>query len=65
MTVKKVTIVVDDETAAWARVYAAKHNMSVSRLVGEMLQAQGRAKRIRAGDARISRKAAVQVQTDR
>ena len=35
---KNVTITLDAKTAAWARVYAAKHNTSVSRLVGEMLQ---------------------------
>ena len=35
---KNVTITLDEETAAWVRVYAATHNMSVSRLVGEMLQ---------------------------
>src|ERR1700757_3072708 len=35
---KNVTIPLDEEPAAWARVYAATHNMSVSRLVGEMLQ---------------------------
>ena len=35
---KNVTITLDDKTAAWARVYAARHNTSVSRLVGEMLQ---------------------------
>ena len=35
---KNVTITLDEETAAWARVYAAEHNMSVSRMVGEMLQ---------------------------
>jgi hypothetical protein len=34
---KNVTITLDERTAAWARVYAAKHNMSVSRMVGEML----------------------------
>jgi plasmid stability protein len=37
---KNVTITLDDETAAWARVYAAEHNTSVSRIVGEMLQRQ-------------------------
>jgi len=36
--VKNVTITLDEKTAAWARVYAATHNISVSRLVGEMLQ---------------------------
>ena len=35
---KNVTITLDEATAAWARVYAATHNMSVSRMVGEMLQ---------------------------
>jgi hypothetical protein len=35
---KNVTITLDEKTAAWARAYAAKHNTSVSRLVGEMLQ---------------------------
>ena len=35
---KNVTITLDEKTAAWARVYAAKHDMSVSRLLGEMLQ---------------------------
>jgi plasmid stability protein len=35
---KNVTITLDDKTAAWARVYAARHNTSVSRIVGEMLQ---------------------------
>jgi len=35
---KNVTITLDEKTAAWARVYAARHNTSVSRMVGEMLQ---------------------------
>ena len=35
---KNVTITLDEETAAWARVYAAERNMSVSRVVGEMLR---------------------------
>ncbi len=35
---KNVTITLDEETAAWVRVYAAEHDMSVSRMVGEMLQ---------------------------
>jgi hypothetical protein len=35
---KNVTITLDERTAAWARVYAARHDMSVSRFVGEMLQ---------------------------
>jgi hypothetical protein len=36
--VKNVTITLDEKTAAWARVYAARNNLSVSRLIGEMLQ---------------------------
>jgi len=35
---KNVTITLDEKTAAWARVYAARNNTSVSRMVGEMLQ---------------------------
>jgi hypothetical protein len=35
---KNVTITLDEETAAWARVQAAERNMSVSRLVGDMLR---------------------------
>ena len=35
---KNVTITLDEKTAAWIRVYAARHNTSVSRIVGEMLR---------------------------
>jgi hypothetical protein len=35
--VKNITITLDPETAAWVRVHAAEKNMSVSRLVGEVL----------------------------
>jgi plasmid stability protein len=34
---RNVTIALDDETAAWLRVYAAQHDTSVSRLVANML----------------------------
>ncbi len=37
---KNVTITLDEKTAAWARVYAARQNTSVSRVVGEMLRAR-------------------------
>jgi hypothetical protein len=37
---KNVTITLDEQTAAWARLYAAKHNTSVSRIVGELLRAR-------------------------
>jgi hypothetical protein len=35
---KNVTITLDEKTAAWARKTAAERNMSLSRLIGEMLQ---------------------------
>lgn len=35
---RNVTIVLDEETARWARVEAAKRDTSVSRLVGELLR---------------------------
>jgi plasmid stability protein len=35
---KNVTITLDEEVARWARILAAEHNKSVSRLVGEMLR---------------------------
>ena len=35
---KNITITLDEKTAAWARIYAAQHGKSVSRLLGEMLQ---------------------------
>jgi len=34
---KNITITLDEKTAAWARVYAAGQNMSLSRFVGELL----------------------------
>lgn len=34
---KNVTITLDEQAAAWARVQAAERNMSLSRYVGEML----------------------------
>ena len=34
---KNVTVSLDEETAAWARIYAAKKNISLSRYVGELL----------------------------
>ncbi len=35
---KNITITLDEETAAWARVHAAKRNVSLSRYIGELLQ---------------------------
>ena len=34
---KNITITLDEQAAAWARVQAAEQNMSLSRYVGEML----------------------------
>jgi hypothetical protein len=34
---KNITITLDADTAAWIRMHAAEKNMSVSRLVGEIL----------------------------
>lgn len=34
---KNITITVPDKVARWARVWAARHNGSVSKLVGELL----------------------------
>lgn len=36
--VKNVTITLDEETAAWARVHAAEQDMSLSRFIGELLR---------------------------
>jgi hypothetical protein len=35
---KNVTITLEEEVAQWARVYAAKHNTSVSQLLGQILK---------------------------
>ena len=35
---RNMTIVVDERVARWARVWAARQNSSVSRLVGDMLR---------------------------
>ncbi len=39
---KNITITLDGETAAWARVHAAERGMSVSRMVAELLHEQMR-----------------------
>ena len=35
---KNVTITLDEKAATWARKHAARNNMSLSRLVGELLE---------------------------
>lgn len=35
---KNVTITLDEEVARWAKVWAAQHDTSVSRMLGEMLR---------------------------
>ncbi len=34
---KNITVTLDDKTAAWARIYAARKNTSLSRFLGELL----------------------------
>ena len=34
---KRITVTLDDRTAAWARIYAARKNTSLSRFLGELL----------------------------
>jgi hypothetical protein len=40
---KNITITLDEETARWARIEAAKRATSVSRLIGELLHQHMRA----------------------
>ena len=42
---KNITITLDEKTAAWARVYAARRNMSLSRFLGEILHSRMRESR--------------------
>jgi hypothetical protein len=35
---KNLTITVSEEVARWARLWAARHNSSVSRVLGELLR---------------------------
>jgi plasmid stability protein len=35
---KNVTVTLDEEVAQWARVWAARHATSVSRMLGELLR---------------------------
>ena len=39
---KNVTVTLDEETARWARVEAARRDTSVSKLLGEVLRAEMR-----------------------
>jgi plasmid stability protein len=34
---KNITVTLDESVSRWVRVWAAKHNTSVSRMLGEML----------------------------
>jgi hypothetical protein len=42
---KNITITLDEQTAAWARVHAAQQNMSLSRFLGELLEQRMRESR--------------------
>lgn len=35
---RNVTVTLDEDVALWARVYAARHDTSVSQLLGELLR---------------------------
>jgi plasmid stability protein len=35
---KNLTITVDEDVARWAKVFAARHDTSVSKIVGELLR---------------------------
>ncbi len=37
---KNITVTLDEETATWARVYAAQQNKSLSRFLGELLHSK-------------------------
>jgi plasmid stability protein len=39
---RNVTITLDDSTAEWARVFAARHQTSVSHMLGKLLAAKMR-----------------------
>jgi hypothetical protein len=57
---KNITIRVDEDVARWAKMYAAEHDTSVSRIVGELLrermeQAQGYSVSYRRWKARAPR----------
>jgi hypothetical protein len=39
---KNITITLDEHTAAWVRRFAAEHDTSVSRLVGDLLRTRMR-----------------------
>jgi len=40
--VKNITVTIDEKTAAWARVYAARRKLSLSRFLGDLLQSKMR-----------------------
>jgi hypothetical protein len=42
---KNVTVTLDEKTAAWARIYAARRKMSLSRFLGELLHTRMRESR--------------------
>jgi hypothetical protein len=35
---KNITVSLDDEVSRWVRVWAAEHELSVSRMIGQMLR---------------------------
>jgi hypothetical protein len=45
LQMKNVTITLDAKTAAWARIYAARQDLSLSRFIGELLRERMRESR--------------------
>ncbi len=37
---RNITVVLDEDLARWVRVWSAEHDLSVSRMIAEMLQAK-------------------------
>lgn len=42
---RNITVTLDEKTASWARVYAARRSMSLSRFLGEVLHEKMRESR--------------------
>jgi hypothetical protein len=42
---KNITVTLDEKTAAWARIHAARRNQSLSRFLGELLHEKMRESR--------------------
>jgi plasmid stability protein len=62
---KNVTLALPEDVAQWARVWAAKHDTSVSRMLGNMLQERMESERsYRAAQASFLARAAAPLKTE-